>query len=126
MIDQLPIQHQNSLITKHSAKGLRHFAITLIESYNYFWNIKPEINELIGYTGRTTEAILADMNDDYLKAQNRNIAHYQSAVFCNEKLAEVGDSLRVPSTMPEGFSDTGSEFIYVEPETLAVDEISMP
>lgn len=115
MIEQLPIQYQNSSIAKHAAKGLHHFAITLIESYNYFWNLNPQVNEFLGYTGRTTEAILADMNSDYLKAQNRNIAHYQSAVFCNEKLAEVGDPLRVPTTMPEGFSDTGTAFIYTPP-----------
>jgi hypothetical protein len=115
MFDPLPIQHQNSLIAKHSAKGLHHFAITLIESYNYFWNLNPQINEALGYGGRTTEAILADMNADYDKAHNRNMAHYQSAAFCNENLAKTGDPLRVPMTMPHGFSDDGTQFIYTPP-----------
>lgn len=115
MFDSLPIQHQNSSIAKHSAKGLHHFAITLIESYNYFWNVNPQVNEFLGYTGRTTEAILADMNSDYAKAHNRNMAHYQMANFCNQWLAVANDSLRVPTTMPQGFSDTGSEFIYTAP-----------
>lgn len=115
MFDPLPIQHQNTSIAKHSAKGLHHFAITLIESYNYFWNVNPQVNEFLGYTGRTTEAILADMNSDYAKAHNRNMAHYQMANFCNQWLAVANDPLRVPTTMPQGFSDTGSEFIYTAP-----------
>jgi len=37
------------------------------------------------------------------------------ANFCNQWLAVANDPLRVPTTMPQGFSDTGSEFIFTVP-----------
>lgn len=116
MITPLPILHQDSAIAAHAANGLRFFAMSLIESYERFWNLKPEVNEqLLGYHGRTPEALIASMNQDYAAADARNLTHYHMANFCNQWLAVAEDPLRVPTTMPPGYVNHGTHFTYTAP-----------
>jgi len=98
-----------------------HLATVLTESYDRFWNLKPEVNELLGFVGRTQDAIVADLNADYALANERNVKHYLMATTVNEWLADAGHALRVPIAMPEGYSNDGKAFSYAAPVVI-VDE----
>ena len=98
-----------------------HLAIVLTESYDRFWNLKPEINELVGFVGRTPEAIVADLNADYALANERNTKHYMMATTVNQWLTDAGHALRVPIAMPEGYSNDGKAFSY-NPPVVIIEE----
>ena len=121
LLNLLPINYQNSAIEQQTLKGIVHLATVLTESYYRFWNLKPEINELIGLVGRTPEAIVADLNSDYALANERNAKHYLMASTVNQWLADAGHALRVPIAMPEGYSNDGKAFAYTAPVVI-VDE----
>ena len=122
LLQTLPINYQNAFIEQQTLKGIVHLATVLTESYYRFWNLKPEINELIGFVGRTPEAIVADMNADYALANERNTKHYLMASTVNQWLADAGHALRVPIAMPEGYSNDGKAFAYTAPEPEVVIE----
>ena len=121
LLQPLPINYQNAAIEQQTLKGIMHLAIVLTESYDRFWNLKPEVNELVGLVGRTPEAIVADMNADYALANERNAKHYFMASTVNQWLTDAGHALRVPITMPEGYSNDGKAFSYTAPVVI-VDE----
>jgi hypothetical protein len=123
LLNPLPIEIQNSAIESHTLKGIVHLAIVLAESYERFWNLNPEINELLSFTGRTPEVIVADLNADYALANTRNTKHYVMASQVNEWLAEAGHPLRVPIVMPEGYSNDGSAFAYTAPVVAAPEPV---
>ena len=112
LLTPLPINYQNAAIEQQTLKGIVHLATVLTESYYRFWNLKPEINELIGFVGRTPEAIVADLNADYALANERNTKHYMMASTVNQWLTDAGHALRVPIAMPEGYTNDGKAFSY--------------
>ena len=118
LLNLLPINYQNSAIEQQTLKGIVHLATVLTESYDRFWNLKPEINELIGFVGRTPEAIVADLNSDYALANERNTKHYLMATTVNQWLTDAGHALRVPIAMPEGYSNDGKTFAYTAPVVI--------
>ena len=121
LLTPLPINYQNAAIEQQTLKGIVHLATVLTESYDRFWNLKPEVNELLGFVGRTQDAIVADLNADYALANERNVKHYMMATTVNEWLADAGHALRVPIAMPEGYSNDGKAFSYAAPVVI-VDE----
>ena len=121
LLTPLPINYQNAAIEQQTLKGIVHLATVLTESYYRFWNLKPEINELIGFVGRTPEAIVADLNADYALANERNTKHYMMASTVNQWLTDAGHALRVPIAMPEGYTNDGKAFSYTAPVVI-VDE----
>jgi hypothetical protein len=116
LLQTLPINYQNAAIEQQTLKGIVHLATVLTESYDRFWNLKPEVNELLGFVGRTPEAIVADLNSDYALANERNTKHYLMATTVNEWLADAGHASRVPIAMPDGYSNDGTAFSYTEPQ----------
>lgn len=120
LIPSPSINTQNDLITAHAAEGLRHYAITLIESYERYWNLNPAINDLLNFKGRTPEAIVAALNANIPLAIERNTRHNAMATHCNEYLELIGSSLRVPTAVPTGFSfdATTSQFVYTSLESI--------
>lgn len=126
LLQTLPINYQNSAIEQQTLKGIVHLATVLTESYYRFWNLKPEINELIGFVGRTPEAIVADLNADYALANERNTKHYMMASTVNQWLADAGHALRVPIAMPEGYSNDGKAFAYTAPVVIVEEPINEP
>jgi hypothetical protein len=118
LLQTLPINYQNSAIEQQTLKGIVHLATVLTESYDRFWNLKPEVNELLGFVGRTPEAIVADLNSDYALANERNVKHYMMATTVNEWLTDAGHALRVPIAMPEGYSNDGKAFAYNPPVAI--------
>ena len=121
LLQTLPINYQNAAIEQQTLKGIVHLATVLTESYDRFWNLKPEINELIGFVGRTPEAIVANLNSDYALANERNTKHYLMATTVNQWLTDAGHALRVSIAMPEGYSNDGKAFSYTAPVVI-VDE----
>jgi hypothetical protein len=121
LLQPLPINYQNAAIESQTLKGIVHLATVLSESYDRFWNLKPEVNELLGFVGRTPEALIADLNSDYALANERNTKHYLMAITVNQWLADAGHALRVPITMPEGYTNDGKAFSYAAPVVI-VDE----
>ena len=59
LLQPLPINYQNAAIEQQTLKGIVHLATVLTLSYDRFWNLMPEVNELLGFVGRTPEAIVA-------------------------------------------------------------------
>lgn len=118
LLQPLPINYQNAAIEQQTLKGIVHLATVLTESYYRFWNLKPEINELIGFVGRTPEAIVADLNAGYALANERNTKHYMMASTVNQWLTDAGHALRVPITMPEGYTNDGKAFSYTAPVVI--------
>ena len=118
LLQPLPIKYQNAAIEQQTLKGIVHLATVLTESYDRFWNLKPEINELLGFVGRTPEAIVADLNADYALANERNANHYMMASTVNQWLTDAGHALRVPITMPEGYFNDGKAFAYTAPVVI--------
>ena len=121
LLQPLPINYQNAAIEQQTLKGIVHLATVLTESYDRFWNLKPEVNELLGFVGRTPEAIVADLNADCALANERNTKHYMMATTVNQWLTDAGHALRVPITMPEGYTNDGKAFSYAAPVVI-VDE----
>lgn len=121
LLQPLPINYQNSAIESQTLKGIVHLATVLTESYDRFWNLKPEVNELLGFVGRTPESIVADMNADYALANQRNIKHYLMATTVNEWISDAGHALRVPIAMPDGYTNNGSAFSYNAPFAINED-----
>ena len=126
LLNLLPINYQNSAIEQQTLKGIVHLATVLTESYDRFWNLKPEINELIGFVGRTPEAIVADLNSDYALANERNAKHYMMATTVNGWLSNAGHALRVPIAMPEGYSNDGKAFAYTTPVVIVEEPTIEP
>ena len=124
LLQPLPINYQNAAIEQQTLKGIVHLATVLSESYDRFWNLKSEVNELLGFVGRTPEALIADLNGDYALANERNTKHYMMATQVNEWLADAGHGLRVPITMPEGYSNDGKAFSYTAPVVIVEDPIT--
>jgi len=89
LLTPLPINYQNAAIEQQTLKGIVHLATVLTESYDRFWNLKPEVNELLGFVGRTPEAIVADLNSDYALANERNVKHYMMATTVNGSQMQV-------------------------------------
>ena len=108
---------QNDLIAEHSAKGLLHYATVLTESYERYWNLKPEINQLLRYEGRTPQAIVDALNANLPLAVQRNADHKSMAEHCNGYLEMIGSAMRVPIGMPPGYSfdQATMQFTYIEP-----------
>jgi hypothetical protein len=125
LLQTLPINYQNAAIEQQTLKGIVHLATVLTESYDRFWNLKPEVNELLGFVGRTPEAIVSDLNADYALANERNTKHYMMATTVNEWLADAGHALRVPIAMPEGYSNDGKAFSY-NPLVIIIEESIEP
>ena len=123
LLQPLPINYQNAAIESQTLKGIVHLATVLSESYDRFWNLKPEVNELLGFIGRTPDAIVADMNADYALANERNTKHYLMATTVNQWLADAGHTLRVPIAMPEGYSNDGTAFAYTAPVVIIEEPI---
>ena len=121
LLQPLPINYQNAAIEQQTLKGIVHLATVLTLSYDRFWNLMPEVNELLGFVGRTPEAIVADLNSDYALANERNAKHYMMATTVNQWLSDAGHALRVPIAMPEGYSNDGKAFSYAAPVVI-VDE----
>lgn len=126
LLQPLPINYQNAAIEQQTLKGIVHLAIVLTESYDRFWNLKPEVNELVGLVGRTPEAIVADMNADYALANERNAKHYFMASTVNQWLTDAGHALRVPITMPEGYTNDGKAFSYTAPVVIVEEPTIEP
>ena len=118
LLQPLPINYQNAAIEQQTLKGIVHLATVLSESYDRFWNLKPEVNELLGFVGRTPEALIADLNADYALANQRNVKHYMMATTVNGWLSDAGHALRVPITMPEGYTNDGKAFSYNSPVVI--------
>lgn len=118
LLTPLPINYQNAAIEQQTLKGIVHLATVLTESYDRFWNLKPEVNELLGFVGRTPEALIADLNADYALANERNVKHYMMATTVNEWLSDAGHALRVPIAMPEGYTNDGKAFLYNPPVVI--------
>lgn len=118
LIPPLPIAIQNDLIAAHAAQGLHHYATTLIEAYERYWNINPGVNDLLNFKGRTPEAIVAALNANIPLAIERNTRHNAMATHCNEHLALIGSDLQVPTAVPAGFSFDAAtgQFVYTAPE----------
>ena len=123
LLQPLPIKYQNSAIERHTLKGIVYLASALTESYQRFWNLRPRSNELLGYVGRTPEALVADLNADYALANERNTKHYMMATQVNEWLADAGHGLRVPIAMPEGYTNDGNSFAYTAPVVIIEEPI---
>ena len=126
LLQTLPINYQNAAIEQQTLKGIAHLATVLTESYYRFWNLKPEVNELVGLVGRTPEAIVADLNSDYALANERNTKHYLMATTVNQWLTDAGHALRVPIAMPEGYSNDGKAFSYTAPMVIVEEPITEP
>jgi hypothetical protein len=126
LLQPLPINYQNAIIEQQTLKGIVHFATVLTESYDRFWNLKPEVNELLGFVGRAPESIVADMNSDYALANERNAKHCILATTVNQWLADAGHALRVPITMPEGYTNDGKAFSYTAPVVIVDEPIIEP
>ena len=126
LLQPLPINYQNAAIEQQTLKGIVHLAIVLTESYDRFWNLKPEVNELVGLVGRTPEALIADLNSDYALANERNTKHYLMATTVNQWLTDAGHALRVPITMPEGYSNDGKAFAYTATVVIVEDPMIKP
>ena len=126
LLQTLPINYQNAAIESQTLKGIVHLATVLTESYGRFWNLKPEVNELLGFVGRTPEAIVADLNSDYALANERNTKHYLMATTVNGWLTDAGHALRVPIAMPEGYSNDGKAFAYTAPVVIVDEQIIEP
>jgi hypothetical protein len=126
LLQPLPINYQNAAIEQQTLKGIVHLAIVLTESYDRFWNLKPEVNELVGLVGRTPEAIVANLNSDYALANERNTKHYMMASTVNQWLTDAGHALRVPIAMPEGYSNDGKSFAYTAPVVIVEDPMIEP
>ena len=126
LLQPLPINYQNSAIESQTLKGIVHLATVLSESYDRFWNLKPEVNELLGFVGRTPEAIVADLNADYALANKRNVKHYMMATTVNQWLSDAGHALRVPIAMPEGYANDGKAFAYTAPVVIVDEQIIEP
>ena len=126
LLQPLPINYQNAAIEQQTLKGIVHLATVLTESYDRFWNLKPEVNELVGLVGRTPEAIVADMNADYALANERNAKHYMMASTVNQWLTDAGHALRVPITMPEGYTNDGKAFSYTAPVVIVEEPTIEP
>jgi hypothetical protein len=122
LLTPLPINYQNAAIEQQTLKGIVHLATVLTESYYRFWNLKPEVNELLGFVSRTPEAIVSDLNADYALANERNTKHYMMATTVNQWLTDAGHALRVPITMPVGYTNDGTAFAYTAPEPEVVIE----
>ena len=122
LLQPLPIKYQNSAIEQQTLKGIVYLASTLTESYQRFWNLKQRTNELLGFVGRTPEALIADLNSDYALANERNTKHYMMATTVNEWLSDAGHALRVPIAMPVGYTNDGTAFAYTAPEPEVVIE----
>ena len=118
LLQTLPINYQNAAIEQQTLKGIVHLATVLTESYDRFWNLKPEVNELLGFVGRTPEAIVADLNSDYALAIKRNTKHYIMASTVNQWLSDAGHALRVPIALPEGYINDGKAFAYNPPVVI--------
>jgi len=125
LLQTLPINYQNAAIESQTLKGILHLATVLTESYDRFWNLKPEVNELLGFVGRTPEAIVADLNADYALANQRNVKHYMMATTVNQWLSDAGHALRVPIAMPEGYANDGKAFSY-NPPVVIIEESPAP
>jgi hypothetical protein len=112
---------QNDLIAEHSARGLLHYATVLTESYERYWNLKPEINQLLRFEGRTPQAIVAALNANLPLAVQRNADHKSMAEHCNGFLEKIDSDVRVPIGMPSGYSfdEETMQFIYTVPESAA-------
>lgn len=123
LLTPLPINYQNAAIEQQTLKGIVHLATVLTESYDRFWNLKPEVNELLGFVGRTQDAIVADLNADYALANQRNVKHYLMATTVNEWLTDAGHALRVPIAMPEGYTNDGKAFSYTAPVVIVDEQI---
>lgn len=123
LLTPLPINYQNAAIEQQTLKGIVHLATVLTESYDRFWNLIPEVNELLGFVGRTPESIVADMNADYALANERNTKHYLMATTVNEWLADASHTLRVPIAMPEGYANDGKAFSYAVPVVIVEEQI---
>lgn len=115
LLQPIPLPVQNSAIEMHTLKGVIHLATVLTESYERFWNLRPEVNSLLGFTDRTPEAIVADLNADYDLASERNAKHYEMATTVNQWLSDAGHPMRVPTSLPEGYSNDGAAFVYTAP-----------
>ena len=126
LLQPLPINYQNAAIEQQTLKGIVHLATVLTESYNRFWNLKPEVNELLGFVGRTPEALIADLNADYALANQRNVKHYMMATTVNGWLSDAGHALRVPIAIPEGYANDGKAFTYTAPVVIVDDQIIEP
>ena len=126
LLQPLPINYQNAAIEQQTLKGIVHLATVLTESYDRFWNLKPEVNELLGFIGRTPEALIADLNSDYALTNERNTKHYLMATTVNEWLSDAGHALRVPIAMPEGYSNDGKAFSYAAPVLIIEEPIIEP
>lgn len=126
LLQPLPINYQNSAIESQTLKGIVHLATVLTESYDHFWNLKPEVNELLGFVGRTAEALIADLNSDYALANQRNVKHYLMASTVNGWLSDAGHALRVPIAMPEGYTNDGKAFSYTAPVVIVEDPTIEP
>jgi hypothetical protein len=126
LLTPLPINYQNSAIEQQTLKGIVHLATVLTESYDRFWNLKPEVNELLGFVGRTPEAIVADLNADYALANQRNVKHYLMATTVNQWLSDAGHALRVPIAMPTGYTNDGKAFSYTAPVVIVDEQIIEP
>ena len=124
LLQPLPINYQNAAIEQQTLKGIVHLATVLTLSYDRFWNLMPEVNELLGFVGRTPEAIVADLNSDYALANERNAKHYMMATTVNQWLSDAGHALRVPIAMPEGYSNDGKAFSYTAPVVIVEESIT--
>ena len=123
LLTPLPIPYQNAAIESQTLKGIVHLATVLTESYDRFWNLKPEVNELLGFVGRTPEALIADLNSNYALANERNTKHNQMATTVNGWLSDAGHALRVPIAMPEGYTNDGKAFLYNSPVVIIEESI---
>jgi hypothetical protein len=99
MIEPITPQQYNNNLTLIALDAVRHLAITLNECYRKFWQ-------------RDSVEILASLNANIPLSLERFHANTTLGIALNAQLEAAVETLRVITTMPDGYAFTDGAFTY--------------
>ena len=111
--EEMTSQEYEKFLTQRAIKGLYHAVVTFEECYRLFW-------------GRQPETIIASLNENIAKTLARFASNTEIGNALNYQMAKTKHTVRVPVTMPEGYSFDGEYFTYVDPTIAVVDAVVSP
>ena len=111
--EEMTSQEYEKFLTQRAIKGLYHAVVTFEECYRLFW-------------GRQPEMIIASLNENIPKTLARFTSNTEIGNALNYQMAKTKHTVRVPVTMPEGYSFDGEYFTYADPTIAVVDAVVSP
>lgn len=111
--EEMTSQEYEKFLTQRAIKGIYHAVVTFGECYRLFW-------------GRQPETIIASLNENIPKTLARFASNTEIGNALNYQMAKTKHTVRVPVTMPEGYSFDGEYFTYADPTIAVVDAVVSP